>query len=172
MIILACQSADFNGLIKPAGSSKILNNIVNFACQASSQLENSLPNAKTRGYYRPMRLYKSKGLALFLLIAMCGQVAAYPLLMCPDMDSMPKMNSTAEQSLSHDHHANHGADQASLRDEAENHICKLCVSCSSVSTSEYASPNSQLISDLKITSYTNPLPNSSLENPFRPPIAT
>jgi len=136
------------------------------------QLENSLPTVKIRGYYRSMRLYKSKGLALFLLIAICGQVAAYPLLMCPDMDSMPEMNSTVEQSLSMDHHANHGADNSSQSGETENHICKLCVSCSSVSTSEYASPNNQLISDLTIAHYTNPLPNSSLENPFRPPIAT
>lgn len=124
-----------------------------------------------------MRSFKSKGLALFLLVAMCGQVAAYPLLMCPDMEPSSGMIDTAQQSSSMEHHdthadhANHGADHTSKSGEAENHTCELCVSCSSVSISEYGPVNNELASDLTILSYTNPLQNSSLDQPFRPPIA-
>jgi hypothetical protein len=127
-----------------------------------------------RRYYSGVKAYKSKVLALFLLVAMCGQVAAYPLLLCPDMESNSAMTNPANPS-SMDHHtghsAGHGEDNTSQSEEAENHICKLCVSCSSVSVTEYGTANSQLAANITVTGYTNPLPNSSLENPFRPPIA-
>jgi hypothetical protein len=117
-----------------------------------------------------VKTYKSKVLALFLLVAMCGQIAAYPLLLCPDMESNPVMTNPAHAS-SMDHHAGHIADNTSQSDEVENHICKLCASCSSVSVTEYGTANNQLAANITVTGYTNPLPNSSLENPFRPPIA-
>lgn len=121
-----------------------------------------------------MRLFKSKVLALFLLVAMCGQVTAYPLLMCPDMVSGSGMIDTAEQPSNmahHGGHANHSADKSSQNDGNKNHICELCVSCSSASVSDFGSVTNEPASDLTIASYTNPLQNSSLENPFRPPIA-
>lgn len=121
-----------------------------------------------------MSSFKSKVLALFLLVTMCGQVAAYPLLMCPDMVSSSGMIDTAEQSSSMDHHgdhANHSADKSYQNDEIETHICELCVSCSSASVSDYGSVTNELACDLTIANYTNPLQNSSQENPFRPPIA-
>jgi hypothetical protein len=117
-----------------------------------------------------VKLYKSKVLALFLLVAMCGQIAAYPLLLCPDMESNPVTTDPAHAS-SMDHHAGHIADNTSQSDEVENHICKLCVSCSSLSGTEYGTANDQLAANISVTGYTNPLPNSNLEIPFRPPIA-
>tara|TARA_B100000780_G_scaffold272264_1_gene234230 strand:+ start:869 stop:1306 length:438 start_codon:yes stop_codon:yes gene_type:complete len=123
-----------------------------------------------RGYYRYMKTYKSKVLAMFLLVAMCGQVVAYPLLLCPDMEPSFATANPAHP-LSMDHHAGHIADNTSQSEEVKNHICKLCVSCSSVSVSEYGAANNQLAANITVTGYTNPLPNSSLENPFRPPIA-
>lgn len=121
-----------------------------------------------------MRSFKSKVLALFLLVAMCGQVAAYPLLMCPDMVFGSDMTDTAEHSSSMEHHgdhANHSADKSSQNGETGSHICELCVSCSSASVFDYGSVANEPASDLTIATYTNPLQNSSQENPFRPPIA-